>query len=155
MTTRTISTVNQNIRRCAELVCAGDEGQAFAARIFAAELHAIYADIKPRFECEWESENSPTRGLTEADALRPGTDTPIEIMLAWSQLQDDCEQAGKETAEHRSRRDAIRNAVRSWLSGQSYTLPAVPMPKAARKPAKARLACCPACGHKLEAVTAA
>lgn len=167
-----ITRILQDIRDAEQAFDAAPSWQAWnRAYQLDAELRAVYADIRPRFVCEWEQENSPTRGMTEANArayykansvkgdcrfamrFEPGTDRysdmPINIFEAWLLLLADCEAAGKETAEHRSRRDAIRTATRRYLAGQSFTLPAsvVPKPRASRKPS--RMTACPHCGGQV------
>lgn len=143
-------------------------GAAYVAIAFARELAALYADELPRFECAWERADNPTAGMTENDmrafykshqvaadcrfGLRAGADVPADITVAWLQLAQAIEARGKETADHRATRDAIKTAVRRYLAGQGYTLPAaaVDVPKATRKATRARVAC-PNCGHSIAA----
>ncbi len=120
-----------------------------------------------RFECEWEQENSPTRGMTETAArayykansvagdcrfaLRDDSELPAHMLAAWMSLAADVLAAGKETKAHRDRRDAIRDAVRCHLGGYAYRLPEAPVavPKATRKPARMTQAhACPQCGFR-------
>lgn len=164
---RMFSAVNDDLSQAESAFDAAPSWEAYnRCWLLDCEVLALYADVRPRYVCEWERENAPTRGMTETAAraywkahsvsgdclfaLRPDSGLPQDIVGAWASLALAVDAAPKETAEHRACRDAIRTAVRRYLGGQDYTLPAAPIPQATRRSQKAKLArTCPHCGLDL------
>lgn len=106
-----------------------------------------------RFVCEWEREDSPTRGMSETEsrayykahvvegdcrfALRPGHGKPDDITAVWQALLDRVIARGKETPDDRKVVAALRMAWREWSDGLPYAkyLPTVePVTKPKRAP---------------------
>lgn len=110
----------------------------------------------------WERPDSVTRGMSEAEmiahykrtsvaadcafAMRPGTNTPDDIIAKWAALAFSVD-GRKETPADRAIVQALRACWREWQTGHAYTLPMVALAvKATRKPARLT-GCCPNCGH--------
>ncbi len=119
--------------------------------------------MRDKYTPEWARDDSPTKSMNESAArdywkshavqgdarfaLRDTRDNnkPQDLSLAWAVLLMDVEHVGKETAEHRKRRDALRSATRAWLWGRPYSL--LVMPVSDTRPKKTKH--CPHCGGVL------
>lgn len=116
----------------------------------------------PSYVPTWARPDSVTRNMTEAEmiahykrtsvagdcafALRPGTNTPDDILGKWAALAFAVD-GRKETPADRAIVQALRACWRQWQAGDAYALPMVAANvKPARKAARLT-GCCPTCGH--------
>jgi len=77
-------------------------------------------------------------------AIRPGTNTPLDILAGWAALYVDVGDRVT-TAPHKRRAAELRTCWRRWMAGQTYQVPGYP-PAAAQKPKPIKTIACPHCG---------
>ena len=109
----------------------------------------------------WQAIDSPTRLMSDAElvkyykanavlgdcdfALRPGTSTPLDILVVWAALRL-AVQDRKQTPADKRLVERLRGCWRAHINGWPYTVPALPaMPTGKRK--ASHVGCCPNCGY--------